>query len=112
MDLNVARYSLVTAAFVLLYTLFSNLAYSQVSDYEVEEIKPGVYVVSAGGSNSMFLVTQEGVVVVDAPPTIDDKVFAAVSNVTDRPITHLIYSHAHEDHIGAAKLFENVTIIA
>ena len=112
MDLNVARYSLVTAAFVLFYTLFSNLAYSQVSDYEVEEIKPGVYVVSAGGSNSMFLVTQEGVVVVDAPPTIGDKVFAAVSNVTDRPITHLIYSHAHKDHIGAAKLFENVTIIA
>ena len=46
--------------------------------------------VSAGGSNSMFLVTQEGVVVVDAPPAIGDKIFAAVSEVTDRPITHLI----------------------
>jgi glyoxylase-like metal-dependent hydrolase (beta-lactamase superfamily II) len=57
-------------------------------------------------------VTQEGVVVVDAPPAIGDKIFAAVSNVTDRPITHLIYSHAHKDHIGAANLFENVTIIA
>ncbi|WP_458745833.1 MBL fold metallo-hydrolase [Candidatus Nitrosocosmicus sp. T] len=68
--------------------------------------------VSAGGSNSMFLVTQEGVVVVDAPPGIGDKIFAAVSNVTDKPITHLIYSHAHKDHIGAANLFENVTIIA
>jgi glyoxylase-like metal-dependent hydrolase (beta-lactamase superfamily II) len=60
----------------------------------------------------MFLVTQEGVVVVDAPPAIGDKIFAAVSEVTDRPITHLIYSHAHKDHIGAANLFENVTIIA
>ena len=57
----------------------------------------------------MFLVTQEGVVVVDAPPAIGDKIFAAVSEVTDRPITHLIYSHAHKDHIGAANLFENVT---
>ena len=89
-----------------------DLAYAQDTDYELQEIKPGVYVVSAGGSNSMFLVTQEGVVVVDAPPAIGDKIFAAVSNVTDRPITHLIYSHAHKDHIGAANLFENVTIIA
>ena len=109
---NIARYPLVAAATILFYALFSNLAYSQVPDYELQEIKPGVYVVSAGGSNSMFLVTQEGVVVVDAPPAIGDKIFAAVSNVTDRPITHLIYSHAHKDHIGAANLFENVTIIA
>ena len=60
----------------------------------------------------MFLVNEEGVIVVDAPQAIGDKIFAAVSEVTDRPITHLIYSHAHKDHIGAANLFENVTIIA
>ena len=112
MKANIPRYSLVVAAFILFYTLFSFLAYAQDPDYELQEIKPGVYVVSAGGSNSMFLVTQEGVVVVDAPPAIGDKIFAAVSQVTDRPITHLIYSHAHKDHIGAANLFENVTIIA
>jgi glyoxylase-like metal-dependent hydrolase (beta-lactamase superfamily II) len=112
MKTNIARYSLVAAASILFYTLFSDLAYSQAPDYELQEIKPGVYVVSAGGSNSIFLVTQEGVVVVDAPPAIGDKIFAAVSNVTDKPITHLIYSHAHKDHIGAANLFENVTIIA
>ena len=58
------------------------------------------------------MVTPEGVVVVDAPPAIGDKIFTAVSNVTDKPITHLIYSHAHKDHIGAANIFENVTIIA
>ena len=112
MKTTMARCSSVASASILFYTLFSNLAYAQGPDYELQEIKPGVYVVSAGGSNSMFLVTQEGVVVVDAPPAIGDKIFAAVSNVTDRPITHLIYSHAHKDHIGAANLFENVTIIA
>ena len=112
MNSNITWYSLVAIASILFYTLFSNLVYSQVADYELQEIKPSVYVVSAGGSNSMFMVTQEGVVVVDAPPAIGDKIFAAVSNVTDRPITHLIYSHAHKDHIGAANLFENVTIIA
>ncbi|MDN5846807.1 MAG: MBL fold metallo-hydrolase [Candidatus Nitrosocosmicus sp.] len=112
MNTNIARYSFVAVAFIFLYTLFSNPAYSQVPNYDLQEIKPGVYVVSAGGYNSMFMVTQKGVVVVDAPPAIGDKIFAAVSNVTDKPITHLIYSHAHKDHIGAANIFENVTIIA
>jgi glyoxylase-like metal-dependent hydrolase (beta-lactamase superfamily II) len=106
------RCSSVAAASILFSALFSNLAYAQGPEYELQEIKPGVYVVSAGGYNSMFLVTQEGVVVVDAPPAIGDKIFAAVSEVSDRPITHLIYSHAHKDHIGAANLFQNVTRIA
>jgi glyoxylase-like metal-dependent hydrolase (beta-lactamase superfamily II) len=106
------RCSSVAAAFILFSALFSNLAYAQGPEYELQEIKPGVYVVSAGGYNSMFLVTHEGVVVVDAPPAIGDKIFAAVSEVSDRPITHLIYSHAHKDHIGAANLFQNVTRIA
>ncbi|MDQ4072797.1 MAG: MBL fold metallo-hydrolase [Thermoproteota archaeon] len=109
---TIAQYSLIAVASILFSTLLSSLAYSQGPDYEMQQIKPGVYVVSSGGSNSMFLVTQEGVVVVDAPPAIGDKIFAAVSNVTDRPITHLIYSHGHKDHIGAASLFGNVTIIA
>ena len=109
---TMARYSSVATASILFSALFLNLAYAQEPDYELQEIKPGVYRVSAGGTNSMFVVTQEGVVVVDAPPAIGDKIFAAVSNVTDKPITHLIYSHAHKDHIGAANLFENVTIIA
>jgi glyoxylase-like metal-dependent hydrolase (beta-lactamase superfamily II) len=112
MNTIIAQYSLVAVTSFLFYALFSNPAYSQVQDYELQEIKPGVYVVSAGGTNSMFLVTQEGVVVVDAPPAIGDKIFAAVSNVTDRPITHLVYSHAHKDHIGATNIFDNVTIIA
>src|SRR5919107_4843877 len=107
-----ARYSSAATASIFLSTLILNLAYAQGPEYELRGIKPGVYVVSAGGYNSMFLVTQEGVVVVDAPPAIGDKISAAVSEVTDRPISYLIYSHAHKDHIGAANLFENVTIIA
>src|SRR3712207_8642132 len=66
----------------LFRSLFSNLAYAQGTGYELQEIKPGVYVVSAGGSTSMFLVTQEGVVVVDAPPA-------------DRKSTRLNSSHAN-----------------
>lgn len=59
MNTNIALYFLVATSSILFYSLFSNLAYSQVADYELQEIKPGVYVVSASGYNSIFLVTQE-----------------------------------------------------
>ena len=54
----------------------------------------------------MFLVTGEGVIVIDAPPGIGDKISKAISEVTNETITHLIYSHSHKDHIGAAHIFQ------
>lgn len=72
--------------------------------YDLKEVKDNVYVVSANGYNVMFLVTGEGVVVIDAPPGIGDKILKAISEVTDEIIGHLIYSHAHKDHIGAAHI--------
>jgi glyoxylase-like metal-dependent hydrolase (beta-lactamase superfamily II) len=73
-------------------------------DYDLKEVKDDVYVVSSNGYNAMFLVTGEGIIVIDAPPGIGDKIFKAISEVTNETITHLIYSHSHKDHIGAAHL--------
>jgi glyoxylase-like metal-dependent hydrolase (beta-lactamase superfamily II) len=61
--------------------------------------------VTDGSYNTIFLVTDEGVVAVDAPPSIGQNYLKAISEVTDKPITHVIYSHAHLDHIGAAGIF-------
>ena len=82
--------------------------------YLVEEIRDGLYWVTDGSYNTMFLVTDEGVVAVDAPPSIGANYIKAISEVTDQPITHVIYSHSHLDHIGAAaSIFpENATYIA
>ena len=81
--------------------------------YLVEEIRDGLYWVTEGAYNTIFLVTDEGVVAVDAPPTIGKNYLKAISEVTDKPITHVIYSHPHIDHIGAAGMFpENAVIIA
>ena len=57
----------------------------------------------------MFLSTTEGVVLVDAPPTIGHNLLRAIDDVTranGRPskVTHIVYSHSHADHIGAASL--------
>jgi glyoxylase-like metal-dependent hydrolase (beta-lactamase superfamily II) len=81
--------------------------------YLVEEIRDGLYWVTDGAYNTMFLVTSEGVVVVDAPPTLGANYLKAISEVTSQPITYLVYSHEHTDHIGAAYLFpKNVKIVA
>ena len=81
--------------------------------YLVEEIRDGLFWVTEGAYNTIFLVTDEGVIAVDAPPTIGTKYLKAISEVTDKPITHVIYSHAHIDHIGAAGMFpKNAVIIA
>jgi glyoxylase-like metal-dependent hydrolase (beta-lactamase superfamily II) len=82
--------------------------------YFVEEIRGGLYWVTDGSYNTMFLVTDEGVVAIDAPPSIGANYLKAISEVTDKPITYVIYSHSHLDHIGAAaSIFpENATYIA
>ena len=81
--------------------------------YLVEEIKDNLFWVTDGIYNTMFMVTNNGVIAVDAPPSIGENYLKAISEVTEKPITHLIYSHAHLDHIGASGIFpENITIIA
>jgi glyoxylase-like metal-dependent hydrolase (beta-lactamase superfamily II) len=82
--------------------------------YLVEEIGGGLYWVTDGSYNVMFLVTDEGVVAIDAPPSIADNYLKAIAEVTDKPISYVIYSHSHLDHIGAAAgIFpENATYIA
>lgn len=82
--------------------------------YLVEEIRGGLYWVTDGTYNIMFMVTDEGVVAIDAPPSIGDNYLKAIAEVTDKPIRYVIYSHSHLDHIGAAaSIFpNNATYIA
>jgi glyoxylase-like metal-dependent hydrolase (beta-lactamase superfamily II) len=68
----------------------------------VTEVKPDVYVVTDGIYQSAFVTTGKGVVLFDAPPSFADKLPAAVAEVTREPITQLVYSHAHLDHIAGA----------
>jgi glyoxylase-like metal-dependent hydrolase (beta-lactamase superfamily II) len=72
------------------------------SGYRVTELSGGAYGITNGLVNTMFLVTKNGLVVVDAPPDLGGKLLIGIEEVTPKPVTHLIYSHAHADHIGSA----------
>jgi glyoxylase-like metal-dependent hydrolase (beta-lactamase superfamily II) len=84
------------------------------SGYRVTELGGGAYGITSGMVNTMFLVTKNGVVVVDAPPDLGGNLLTGIEEVTPKPVTHLIYSHAHADHIGSAHLLarDGPTIIA
>ena len=72
--------------------------------YVVEALKPGVLMITDGGYQAMFVPTGQGVVLFDAPPSFASHIVQAVKEVTDEPITTLVYSHEHVDHIGGAGL--------
>jgi len=76
--------------------------------YALKEVGGGVYVMSDNGWQSAFLVTDDGVIVFDAPETFGPKIPSAVAGVTSQPIKYLVYSHIHRDHIGGAAALRSI----
>ena len=76
--------------------------------YAVKNVGGGVYVISDNAWQSAFLVTDEGVIVFDAPASFGKSIPSAIAKVTDKPIKMLIYSHSHKDHIGGSAAFKNI----
>jgi glyoxylase-like metal-dependent hydrolase (beta-lactamase superfamily II) len=85
--------------------------------YYVGRVERNLYYVTDGTYMSAFLITSDGVVVLDAPPTIGNNIQRAIdeiaaANGVSNKVEYLIYSHHHSDHVGAASLFDkNVTRI-
>ena len=76
--------------------------------YAVKNVGGGVYVISDNGWQSAFLVTDEGVIVFDAPASFGKSIPAEIAKITDMPIKILVYSHIHKDHIGGSAAFKNI----
>ncbi len=61
-------------------------------------------------SNAGFIVTAQGVVVVDAlgSPQLAERLISEIRKVTAQPITHLIVTHYHADHVYGLQAFKAV----
>lgn len=59
-------------------------------------------------SNAGFVVTPAGVVVIDAlgSPALAERLVAEIRKVTPQPITHVILTHYHADHIYGLQTFK------
>ena len=78
--------------------------------YYVGRVERNLYWVTDGTYQSAFLTTDDGVVLLDAPPTIGHNIQRAIdeiasANGVSSEVTHLVYSHHHADHAGASSLF-------
>lgn len=67
--------------------------------------------------NAGFVVTREGVLVIDSlgTPKLGKRMIATIRSITDKPVKYLVITHNHPDHAYGAAPFmelEGVTVIA
>ena len=67
-------------------------------------------------SNAGFVITDDGVVVIDAlgSPTLADELIQAIRRLTPKPIRYVIVTHYHADHVYGLQAFKAVgaTVLA
>jgi len=69
----------------------------------IQMVKPGLYVVPGGGSNSIVRVTPDGVILVDTklPGEANyNGLMEQIRTVTPLPVKTVIVTHHHADHTG------------
>lgn len=87
-------------------------------DKKLRQLSPSAYTaVGYAASNVQFLVGTNGVVVIDTTETTQaaENILADLRKLTDLPITTIIYTHSHRDHISGATVFSkdwDVEVIA
>jgi glyoxylase-like metal-dependent hydrolase (beta-lactamase superfamily II) len=73
--------------------------------------KPGIASAENEGfnSNAGFVVTEEGVVVVDAlgTPALGNELLKAIRKITPRPVKRVILTHYHADHFYGLQSFKD-----
>ena len=67
---------------------------------DLKPITDGVYMMqnSRGSSNAAFVITNDGVVVLDADVRTAPQVLAAIRKLTDKKVRYVITSHSAGDH--------------
>ena len=107
--------SIVLAVVIGAGVLSLGIVAAQEMVIEVEQLEDNLYVLrgQGGGGNTAVFVTSDGVVVVDSKnpgwgPSILDK----IAELTSNPVTTLINTHSHHDHVSGNVAFPaNVDIV-
>jgi glyoxylase-like metal-dependent hydrolase (beta-lactamase superfamily II) len=109
-------------AFALALTALSGWACAQATaDMQPKKVGPHSWYVqglAALGSpanqnfisNAGFVVGPQGVVVIDAlgSPALARRLVARIAEITPKPITHVIVTHFHADHIYGLQVFKEL----
>jgi glyoxylase-like metal-dependent hydrolase (beta-lactamase superfamily II) len=81
---------------------------------KIQKVKENLYVIPGAGGNTAVFVTAAGVVLVDTKvPNNGQAILEQVRSVTNRPVTTIINTHSHFDHVGSNEAFAaSVDVIA
>lgn len=86
------------------------------AQFKVQRVAPGIYAAirteppgQAFESNAVFIIGDSGVIVVDAQSNIPEtrRVLASLRRLTRKPVTTLILTHWHFDHITGASVYRD-----
>src|SRR5437016_4114899 len=68
---------------------------------DVDKVKDNLWVLKGGGGNTAVFVTADGVTVVDAKnPGWGQPILDKIKELTPKPVTRLINTHTHGDHVS------------
>jgi len=105
---HVNRSFVVPAAFfaVAAVVVVSGLRGQEAEPLDIQMVKDGLYMVTGSGGNVGVRVTGDGVVLVDNKfERNHDAIMGHVQSVTDQPITYVMGTHHHGDHMGGNPAF-------
>src|SRR4051812_46065687 len=74
----------------------------------IVQVKPGLFMVTGAGANTMVRVTDDGLVVVDAKQIGDgiyDNLMAQIRTVSDKPVKFVVIGDVHQDKSGNTAQF-------
>jgi cyclase len=84
--------------------------------FEVQEVAPGVYAAVRReppgfwfDCNTVFVVNERDVVVVDTnvSPQSARATLGALRKITDKPVSHVVNTHWHDDHIAGNQVYRD-----
>ena len=85
-----------------------------VDNLTVEKVKDNLWVIRGGGGNTAVFATAKGLTIVDTKqPGWGQPLLDKIKTISDKPITTVINTHTHYDHVSANVLMPaTVEIIA
>ncbi len=116
-----------TCCFILAFLFSLNSLAESFIDYQLNpvEVANNTYVFigtkedfsSENGGNILntgFIVSQKGVIVIDTGPSLayGQQMRKSIKTVTDKPVTKVLLTHHHPDHILGSQAYHDVNIYA
>src|SRR5213594_1948572 len=74
---------------------------AQAKVVDVDKLRDNLYVLKGGGGNTAVFIAANGVIVVDTKnPGWGQPILEKIKTLTDKPVTTIINTHTHGDHVS------------